>query len=159
MLRIHSGPPTLIFEFFGYTINRNYPDKVFQFPKEFFPIEMNEIQKKNDASSSPYACSARFNQLKHLWTRRPKLSGNSDRISRCLALRSKNLRCIILFPDLATAIIEIMLHQNCSKSKVVSFVILWGKIALSKIGLTNPCPNQKKSIRAYEICYRDRTII
>jgi O-methyltransferase len=48
-----------IFEFFGYTINRNYPDKVFQFPKEFFPIEMNEIQKKIIRDSEKYSMTGR----------------------------------------------------------------------------------------------------
>ena len=49
-----------IFEFFGYTIKRNYPDKVFQFPNKFFPIEMNEMQKKIIMDSEIYSMTGRI---------------------------------------------------------------------------------------------------
>ena len=36
-----------IFEVFGYTIKKNYLNREsFQFPRDFFPIEMDDIQKK-----------------------------------------------------------------------------------------------------------------
>ena len=49
-----------IFEFFGYSIKKIYPDKVFQFPRDFFPIEMSEIQKKIIRDSEIYSMTGRI---------------------------------------------------------------------------------------------------
>ena len=49
-----------IFEFFGYSVKKIYSDKVFQFPRDFFPIEMSEIQKKIIRDSEIYSMTGRI---------------------------------------------------------------------------------------------------
>jgi len=50
-----------IFEVFGYTIKKNYLNREsFEFPRDFFPIEMDDIQKKIIRNSEKYSMTGRI---------------------------------------------------------------------------------------------------
>ena len=49
-----------IFEYFGYSVKKIYKDKVFQFPRDFFPIEMTDIHKKIIRESEKYSMTGRI---------------------------------------------------------------------------------------------------
>jgi len=87
-----------IFEFFGYTIKRNYPDRVFQFPNKFFPIEMNEVQKKIIVDSEIYSMTGRIRMslLTKIIEYLNKQNAEGD-IVECGVWRGGNLICAQLY--------------------------------------------------------------
>ena len=49
-----------IFGYFGYSVKKIYKDEVFQFPRDFFPIEMTDIHKKIIRESEKYSMTGRI---------------------------------------------------------------------------------------------------
>ena len=86
-----------LLEFFGYTITK-YSDRIFQFPREFFPIEMTEHQKKIIKDSETYSMTGRIRMslllkiIEHI--KNHKIDGD---IVECGVWKGGNLICAQLY--------------------------------------------------------------
>ena len=87
-----------LFEYFGYTIKKNYPNEIFQFPREFFPVEMTELQKKIIKNSEIYSMTGRIRMslliktIEHI--KNENIEGD---IVECGVWKGGNLICAQLF--------------------------------------------------------------
>lgn len=114
-----------IFEYFGYSVKKIYKDKVFQFPRDFFPIEMTDIHKKIIRDSEIYSMTGRIRMsllikcIEHI--HRKNIEGD---IVECGVWKGGNLICAQFYLN----------HFN-SKKKIIGFDTFEGMTEPSKIDI------------------------
>ena len=93
-----------LFEFLGYSVKKIYSEEVFHFPRDFFPAEINNDQKKIIRDVEKYSMSGRIRMsllikiIEHIYNK--SIEGD---IVECGVWRRKSVMCANIFKSFKIA--------------------------------------------------------